>query len=362
MSNASSRQFTGHGGGSKQERMPFLSACWRQPTDTTPVWFMRQAGRYMPEYRALRERYSLLEMIRTPELAAQVTLMPQRLGVDALILFADILLPLVPLGLDLEFVPGRGPVLAHPVRTPHDVHALRPVTVEEDLGFVLETVRLVRREVDGRVPLIGFAGAPFTLASYMIEGGSARHYVRTKRFMYEHPDAWHTLMGTLAEVTLDYLRAQVGAGAQAIQLFDSWAGTLSPHDYRVYVLPYTRYIMEGLADLGVPRIHFATGTAGMLPLIKQAGGDVIGVDWRVDLDRAWEVLGDDVAIQGNLDPVALLAPRDVLARRVRRILAQARGRPGHIFNLGHGVLPQTDVGNVKFVVDLVHGAGHEVKE
>ncbi|NPA90240.1 MAG: uroporphyrinogen decarboxylase [Chloroflexi bacterium] len=336
--------------------MSFISACWRQLTEVTPVWFMRQAGRYMPEYRALRERYSLLEMIRTPELAAQVTLMPRRLGVDALILFADILLPLVPLGLDLEFVPGRGPVLAHPIRTPQDVRDLRPVTVEEDLGFVLETVRLVRGEVDGRVPLIGFAGAPFTLASYMIEGGSSRHYLRTKRFMYEYPDAWHTLMATLAQVTLDYLRAQVQAGAQAVQLFDSWVGALSPHDYRLYVLPYTRLIMEGLADLGVPRIHFATGTAGMLPLIKQAGGDVISVDWRIDLDRAWEILGDDVAVQGNLDPVALLAPRDVLARQVQTILNQAAGRAGHIFNLGHGVLPETDVGSVEFVVEMVHSA------
>jgi len=333
---------------------PFLAACRRERTEVTPVWFMRQAGRYMPEYRALRERYSLLEMIRTPELATQVTLMPRRLGVDALILFADILLPLEPLGLGLEFVPGRGPVLQHPIRTPQDVRRLRPVTVEEDLGFVLETVRLVQSEVGGQVPLIGFAGAPFTLASYMIEGGSSRHYLRTKRFMYEHRDAWHTLMATLAHVTLDYLRAQVRAGAQAVQLFDSWVGALSPHDYRLYVLPYTRLIMEGLADLGVPRIHFATGTAGMLPLLKQAGGDVISVDWRIDLDRAWDTLGPDVAIQGNLDPVLLLAPRDVLANEVRYILQQAQGRAGHIFNLGHGVLPETDVGSVEFVVEIVH--------
>ena len=333
---------------------PFLAACRRERVERTPVWFMRQAGRYMPEYRALRERYSLLEMIRTPELAAQVTLMPRRLGVDALILFADILLPLVPLGLDVEFVPGRGPVLVHPIRSPEDVQRLRPVHLEEDLGFVLETVRLVRREVDGRLPLIGFAGAPFTLASYMIEGGSSRRYLRTKQFMYEHPQAWHTLMATLAQVTLEYLRAQVRAGAQAVQLFDSWVGALSPHDYRLYVLPYTRLIMEGLADLGVPRIHFSTGTAGMLPLIKQAGGDVISVDWRVDLDRAWAILGEDVAIQGNLDPAVLLAPRDIIAREVRRILRQAQGRPGHIFNLGHGVLPETDVNTVRWVVDLVH--------
>ncbi len=335
-------------------RHPFLAACWRQPTGMTPVWFMRQAGRYMPEYRALRERYSLLEMIRTPELATQVTLMPMRLGVDALILFADILLPLVPLGFDLTFVPGKGPVLDPPLRTAADIARLRPVDVEESLDFVLETVRLVRAVVEDRVPLIGFAGAPFTLASYAIEGGSSRHYLRTKRLMYEDPDTWHAFMGRLADVTLDYLRAQVQAGAQAVQLFDSWAGALSPADYREYVLPYSKHILDGLADLGVPRIHFATGSAGILSLLKEVGGEVIGVDWRIDLDRAWALLGEDVAVQGNLDPVALFAPREVLAAQVRRVLRQAQGRAGHIFNLGHGILPETPVDNVQFVVELVH--------
>jgi uroporphyrinogen decarboxylase len=332
---------------------PFLAACRRRSTAVTPVWFMRQAGRFLPEYRALRQRYTLLEMIQTPELAAQVTLMPRRLGVDALILFADILLPLIPMGLELNFVPDKGPVLNHPVRTAADIDALRKVQPEEDLSYVLQTVRFVRQAVED-VPLIGFAGAPFTLASYAIEGGGSRHYLNTKRLMAAAPDLWQSLMETFTAVTLDYLRAQVHAGAQAIQLFDSWVGALSPEDYRAYVLPYVRYIFDGLADLGIPRIYFGTGTAGMLSLFRGSGADVVGVDWRIELGHAWEQLGLDLAIQGNLDPVLLMAPSNVLAKRVRHILAQAGGRPGHIFNLGHGVLPQTPVDNVKFVVDLVH--------
>ncbi len=332
----------------------FLAACRRENTDVTPVWFMRQAGRYMPEYRALRERYGLLEMMRTPELAAQVTLLPTRLGVDALILFADILLPLEAMGLGLRFVPGRGPILERPVRSCEDVRHLYPVDVHEMLGYVLETIRLVRSEVDGRWPLIGFAGAPFTLASYAIEGGSSRHYLYTKRLMYSDPQAWRALMEVITDVTIAYLRAQVQAGAQAVQLFDSWVGALSPQDYREYVLPYTQRIFNALADLNVPRIHFATGTAGMLSLLREAGGDVISVDWRVELGCAWAQIGYDRAIQGNLDPAILLAPRDVIAQQVRRIIEQANGRPGHIFNLGHGILPQTPVDHVAMVVDLVH--------
>ncbi len=346
----------------EENTLPFLSACWRRPTEATPVWFMRQAGRYMPEYRALREKYGLLEMMREPELAAQVTLMPMRLGVDALILFADILLPLVALGFDLRFVPGKGPVLEPPLRSAEDVARLRPVDIEEALGYVMETVRLVRAEIDGRLPLIGFAGAPFTLASYAIEGGSSRHYLRTKRLMYEDPSTWHAFMERLADVTLAYLRTQVRAGAQAVQLFDSWVGALSPADYREYVLPYSRRILQGLADLGVPRIHFGTGTAGMLPLLREAGGDVIGIDWRTDLDRAWMLVGYDVAVQGNLDPTVLFAPREVITQQVHRILRQAGGRPGHIFNLGHGILPETPVDNVQFVVDIVHQESQRLAE
>lgn len=338
-----------------EEQMRFLRACRRQPVDCTPVWFMRQAGRYLPEYRRIRERYGLLDICRAPDLAAEVTLQPVRtLGVDAAILFADILLPLIPMGVELHFAAGEGPVIGHPVRSATDVAALRPLEPEADLPFVLETVRLVRRELDGRVPLIGFAGAPFTLASYLIEGGASRDHVTTRRFMWWAPDAWHMLMDRLAEAVTAYLRAQVRAGAQALQLFDSWVGCLSPGDYREYVFPYSRRVLSALAEEGVPVIHFGTGTAGLLEWMRDAGGDVIGVDWRIGLGAAWQRLGANVAIQGNLDPAALLGPREALAQRVRQVLEEAAGRPGHIFNLGHGILPQTPVEHVKAVVEMVH--------
>ncbi len=335
----------------------FLRACRREPVDRTPVWFMRQAGRYMPEYRAMRAEHSLLEICRQPDLAADVTLQPVRaLGVDAAILFADILLPLMPMGIHLEFAAGEGPVIHNPIRTAADVAALRPVDPRESLGYVLETVRLVRRELDGKMPLIGFAGAPFTLASYIVEGGASRHYVKTKQLMYGDPQTWHVLMGKLARVVAGYLCAQVEAGAQAVQLFDSWVGTLNPDDYREYVLPHSQLIFNELRATGVPAIHFGTDTAMLLPLMKRAGGDVMGLDWRTPLDWGWDVLGPGVAVQGNLDPVALLMerPRPELERRVRAILQQAAGRPGHIFNLGHGILPETPVENVKAVVEMVH--------
>jgi uroporphyrinogen decarboxylase len=335
----------------------FLRACRRQPVDRTPVWFMRQAGRYLPEYRAVRAQHSLLEICAQPELAAEVTLQPvSALGVDAAILFADILLPLIPMGIDLEFAAGEGPVIHNPVRSAHDVAALRPVVVEDSLAHVLAAVRLVRRELDGRVPLIGFAGAPFTLASYLIEGGSSRTFQRTKQMMYADPGAWHALLGKLAELVADYLLAQARAGAQALQLFDSWVGALSPEDYEDYVLPHSRLVLARLAAgvPGVPLIHFGTGTASLLPQMARAGGDVIGLDWRTPLDWGWAQVGAERAVQGNLDPLALFAPRPLLAQRVRRVLEQAGGRPGHIFNLGHGLLPETPVDNVRAVVDLVH--------
>jgi uroporphyrinogen decarboxylase len=333
----------------------FLRACRRQPVDRTPVWFMRQAGRYMPEYRAIRARHSLLEICAQPDLAAEVTLQPVRaLGVDAAILFADILLPLVPMGLHLEFAAGEGPVIHNPVRSAADVAALCPVDVEADLGHVLAAVRLVRRELDGRLPLIGFAGAPFTLASYLIEGGSSRTFLRAKQLMYADPAAWHNLLGKLAQVVGDYLLAQVQAGAQAVQLFDSWAGALSPADYAEFVLPHSRAILSRLAATGAPTIHFGTDSATLLPLMAQAGGDVIGLDWRTPLDWGWAQVGAHRAVQGNLDPVALFAPRPVLEQRVQQVLTAAGGRPGHIFNLGHGILPETPVENVKAVVDWVH--------
>ena len=333
----------------------FLRACRRLPTDRTPVWFMRQAGRYLPEYRALREKYSLLELCRDPHLATQVTLQPvHALGVDAAILFADILLPLIPMGAKLAFSAGEGPVIENPVRSASDIQSLRPVAAEEDLGYVLEALRLVRRELPESLALIGFAGAPFTLASYLVEGGASRTFRRTKQLMYAEPGAWHSLMEKLSAVLIDYLNAQVGAGAQAIQLFDSWVGALSVEDYQTYAAPHSAAVLAAVARTGVPVIHFGTGTSSLLEAMRHAGGDVIGVDWRIPLDRAWERLGPSVAIQGNLDPVALFAPRPELERRVRAILQAAAGRPGHVFNLGHGILPDTPVESVKAVVEMVH--------
>ena len=284
-----------------------------------------------------------------------MTLQPVRaLGVDAAILFADILLPLVPMGIQLEFAAGEGPAIHNPIRAPADVAALRPVDPRATLGHVLEAVRLVRRELGDKIPLIGFAGAPFTLASYMIEGGASRNYVKTKSLMYGDPQTWHALLGKLACVVADYLTAQVDAGAQAIQLFDSWVGALSPDDYREYVLPHSQLILREVSATGIPTIHFGTGTATLLPLMKEAGGDVIGLDWRTPLDWGWDQVGADSAVQGNLDPVALLAPRPELERRVRAILDKAGDRPGHIFNVGHGILPETPVENVRAVVEMVH--------
>jgi uroporphyrinogen decarboxylase len=333
----------------------FLRACRREPVDCTPVWFMRQAGRYMPEYRAVRAKHSLLEICSQPELAAEVTLQPVRaFDVDAAILFADILLPLQPMGIQLDFAAGEGPVIHNPIRTPADVDALCPVEPRESLCHVLDAVRLVRRELDGKTPLIGFAGAPFTLASYVIEGGGSRNYAKAKRFMVAEPQAWHTLMSKLTRVVADYLVAQTEAGAQAIQLFDSWAGVLGPDDYSEYVLPYSQSVLSQVQATGIPSIHFGTDTATLLPLMKGAGGDVIGLDWRTPLDWGWQTLGNDAAVQGNLDPVALFAPRAELEKRVRAILKQARGRPGHIFNVGHGILPETPVENVQAVVEMVH--------
>ena len=335
----------------------FLRACRREPTDRTPVWFMRQAGRYMAEYRAIRETHSLLEICAQPELAAEVTLQPVRaLGVDAAILFADILLPLIPMGMNLEFAAGEGPVIHNPVRSAYDVNALREVEPRESLAHVLQAVRLVRRELSDATPLIGFAGAPFTLASYLVEGGSSRHHLRTKQLMYEHPRSWHALLSKLSRLVAEYLTAQVEAGVQAVQLFDSWVGCLAPADYREYVLPHSRAIFDALEPLAVPSIHFGVETSTLLELMQEAGGDVIGLDWRIPLGEGWRRLkrGRPVAVQGNLDPAVLFAPRSEVERRVRAILAEAAGEPGHIFNLGHGILPGSPVDNVRAVVELVH--------
>lgn len=333
----------------------FLRACHRLPTDATPVWFMRQAGRYMPEYRKIREKHTLLEICHEPELAAEVTLQPvKRLGVDAAILFADILLPVIPLGVGLEFAPGEGPVIERPVHSLKDVQNLKPVNAAEDLGYVMDAIRMLRGELK-EIPLIGFCGAPFTVASYMIEGGATREFLKTKSLMYNDPAAWGALMEKLAAVLADYLSAQIEAGAQAVQVFDSWAGTLSPQDYERYVLPYSKQVLDAAHAHKVPVIHFGTHTSTLLPLMKRAGGDVIGLDWRIPLDDGWKLLGRHTAVQGNLDPAALFAPLPEIKARVRDILQRAGGRPGHIFNLGHGILQHTPVDNVKAVVDLVHG-------
>lgn len=309
----------------------------------------------MAEYRAIRQKYTLLTICKTPELAAQVTLQPvEKLGVDAAIIFADILLPVEGMGIQLEFAQGEGPVIHNPIRDKAAVEALRLIEPEETVPFTLEAIRIVRRELNNRIPLIGFAGAPFTLASYLIEGGHSRDYVLTKSMMYKDLETWRSLMAKLARVVTVYLRSQIRAGAQAVQLFDSWIGCLSPGDYREYVLPFSRQVIQNLREENVPIIHFGTGTAALLELMREAGSDVIGVDWRVNIDEAWNRLGDQVAIQGNLDPVALFAPLPELRKRIKEILQRAGNRPGHIFNLGHGILPQTPVENVIATVEMVH--------
>lgn len=320
--------------------------------DVTPVWMMRQAGRYMAEYRALRAKHTLLEICKTPELAVEVTLQPLRLGMDAAILFADILLPLEPMGAPFEFAKGEGPIIHAPVRDRAGIEKLRVFDPEDGLGYVLEAIRLLRKEL--KVPLIGFAGAPFTIASYLIEGGKSSDYRTAKGLMWSDPDAWNLLMSKIAEVVRRYLRAQVEAGAQAVQLFDSWVGALAPGDYEEYVMPHVRHILSDLEKTGVPVIHFGTGTSSLLELQRDAGGTVIGVDHRVRLAEAWRRIGHDRAIQGNLDPLLLLAPREIAVRRAKQIVREAGGRPGHIFNLGHGIVPEVPVDTVKAVIDAVH--------
>jgi len=333
----------------------FLRACRRESVDCTPVWFMRQAGRYLPEYRKIRDKHDILTICRTPELCAQVTLLPVlKLGVDAAILFSDIMLPLGAMGVEFELKENLGPIISNPIRDKESVKALRIVEPEEAVPFVLQAIRLIRTELKGQVPLIGFAGAPFTLASYLIEGRPARDFTCTKSLMYSEPAVWHALLEKLTQVVTRYLGAQIQAGVQAVQLFDSWIGCLSPPDYQEFVLPYSRRIFEGLREDGVPCIHFGTGTATLLELMKEAGGDVIGIDWRMELDKAWARLGYEVAIQGNLDPAVLLGPFERVEKCVRDILQRAGNRPGHIFNLGHGIRPETPVDHVAQLVEIVH--------
>ncbi len=332
---------------------PMLKACRREPTPYTPIWLMRQAGRYMPEYRRIRDKHGFLEMCSNPEIAAEVTTFAvQRLGVDAAIIFADILLPLVPMGVGLHYEKGDGPLIDRPVRSVADLERIPPVDVGE-LGFVGEAIRMVHSALGGKTPVIGFAGAPFTLASYLIEGGASRQYQATKTLMYTQPETWHRLMETLVRVTADYLNMQADAGADLVQLFDSWVGSLGPDDYRRFVLPHTAALIAAIKP-GIPVIHFGTITGNLLTEMRAAGGDVIGLDWRVDLAEAWARLGYDVAVQGNLDPIVLFADIPEIRARARVILDKAGGRPGHIFNLGHGILPETPVEHAIALVDAVH--------
>ncbi len=331
----------------------FLDACRRRPTDVRPVWFMRQAGRYLKQYREVRARHGILEICKRPDLAATVTLQPvEYLDVDAAIIFADLLLPVEPMGLKLRFVSGEGPVIDNPVRTSEDIDALS-ISNTDELGYVAEAIQLVTRALAGRVPVIGFVGAPFTIASYMIEGGASRTFLTTKRMMYSDEALWRRLMGKLVDVLGPFALLQVTAGARAIQVFDTWAGALGPDDYARYVAPYSRALIERIRSSSVPVIHFGTGTGGFFRELHAAGGDVLGIDWRVNIDQAWMDISYRAAIQGNLDPAVLFAPLPELKMRVHELLKRTGTRPGHIFNLGHGILPETPQANVKAVVEFV---------
>ncbi|NDJ60686.1 MAG: uroporphyrinogen decarboxylase [Chloroflexi bacterium] len=334
----------------------FLKACRREPVDATPIWLMRQAGRYMAQYQAVRQKYSLLELIEIPEVAVEVTLQPlDAYELDAAIIFADILPLIAAMGLDLEFVKGEGPVIHNPVRTAADVENLRVLPPEEAVGFTLEAIKLIRPILDGRgLPLIGFSGAPFSLAGHALEGGQSKDFLKLKGMMMAEPELWDKLMTKLSDAVGQYLLAQAHAGVQALQLFDSSVGTLSPEDYRNHVLPYSKRAIDIARQANVPILHFGLMASGMVELIRDAGGDVISVDWRIRLDDAWERLGPNVGIQGNLDPVALFAPWEALRTRTAAVLDQVKGRPGHIFNLGHGILQQTPVDNVKRLAEFVH--------
>jgi uroporphyrinogen decarboxylase len=331
----------------------FLDACRRRPTDVRPVWFMRQAGRYMKEYRQIRERHGILEICKRPDLASTVTLQPvEMLDVDAAIIFADLLLPVEPMGLKLRYEKGEGPKIANPVRTTDDVDSLSTGDTD-DLGYVGEAIQLVVRALGGKVPVIGFVGAPFTMASYMIEGGASRNFIRTKKLMYSDETLWRRLMGKIVDVLAPFAHMQVSSGARAIQVFDSWVGALGSDDYVRYAAPYSRALIERIRSTGVPVIHFGTGASGFFRELHAAGGDVMGVDWRINIDQAWMDISYRSAVQGNLDPAVLMAPIPELRARVHELLKRTGSRPGHIFNLGHGILPETPVENVKACVEIV---------
>jgi uroporphyrinogen decarboxylase len=335
----------------------FMKAVRREPVDTTPVWIMRQAGRYLPEYMAVRNKVTFIELCKTPELACEVTVTARNiLGTDAAILFADLLPILEPMGIDLEYVKGEGPVIHNPLQEPGAVDRLTALKSVDVLDYVFQAVRLIRSELPTDIPLLGFAGAPFTLASYCIEGGGSKNYVHTKKLMYNDAGAWNALMSKLVDSVSIYLKAQIDAGCQAVQVFDSWAGCLSPADYKEYVLPHTKRLIESVQD-DAPVINFLTGNPALLPLQRQAGGTVMGVDWRIQLNDAWDIFGSEFAVQGNLDPVSIYAELSVLKDRIKSVLDSVRGRNGHIFNLGHGVMPDMSPDHVKAVVDFVHELG-----
>ncbi|MBO8172523.1 MAG: uroporphyrinogen decarboxylase [Bacillaceae bacterium] len=334
----------------------FLRACRQEKTDTVPVWYMRQAGRYQPEYREIRKKYSLIEITTIPDVCAEVTMLPvQQLGVDAAILFSDIMVPVGAIGLPFEIKSGVGPVIETPIRTLDDVNRLHDFDMEQDLGYVVETIQILNRELD--VPLIGFSGAPFTLASYMVEGGPSRNHLKTKAMMYRAPEVWEALMARLEKTIVHYLEGQVKAGAQALQIFDSWVGTLSPLDYKRYVLPAVKRIFAGIQHLDVPKIYFGVGTGELLTQFPETGADVIGIDWRVPLSEAGKRVGDNVAIQGNLDPAVLLAPWPEIEQRAKTIIDQGKQHPGHIFNLGHGVFPDVEVDTLRRLTEFIHEYG-----
>ncbi len=331
----------------------FLDACWGKPVDRTPVWLMRQAGRYLPDYMRVRSKCTFLELCKTPDLAAEVSIQPvEILKVDAAILFSDILTPVEPMGMKLDFVPG--PVFEHPIRTMADVEALRIPEMEQDVPYVLETIKILRRELATKVPLIGFGGAPFTLACYMVEGKGSKDFAKIKEMMYKAPEVYAALMDKITMMSMEYLNAQIKAGAQAIQIFDTWGGILSPSDYEKYVLPYTTKLINGLNRLETPVIHFVKGAGTMLDSVQKAGGDVMGLDWHTNLGKARDILGQKMAVQGNLDPTVLYAPKEVIEKEVKRILDENAGRPGHIFNLGHGILPTVSPENAIYMVECVH--------
>ncbi len=333
----------------------FMAACHHIQPDATPIWFMRQAGRCLAEYRELRKQYDILTMAKTPELCTQVTLMPvEQLGVDGAVLYADIMLPLEGMGISLEIEPDIGPIIHNPVRTMRDVEQLRVLDAEESTPYVMQAIRLVRKELEGKQAVIGFSGAPYTLACYMIEGRPSRDYGIAKSLMYGQPRVWGALMEKLSDVVTGYLLAQIRAGVDVVQLFDSWVGALSPSAYRRYVFPYTRRIFEAIKQTGTPSIHFGTSTSSLLEAMTEAGGDIISVDWRVDLDEAWTRIGLERGIQGNLDPTLLLTPWEVVEQGMRDVLHRADNRPGHIFNLGHGVLATTNPDVLRRLVDAVH--------